>query len=358
MAELRQDPSSGLWVIVAPGRSRRPGAVPRSAQPPPLPEYDPNCPFCPGHEEETPPAVHVDPPGPGWQVRVIPNKYPAVQPPAVQYPAGQPPAGSPPALTPRVPELFVAQPATGYHEVIVESPRHNQTPATMSSGELARVLAAYRARYRELSRRPGVAAVQIFRNQGPRAGASLAHPHSQVLALPWVPPGLEARLDRAEAYFRETGRCLYCDLVAAEEAAGERWVAGGRGFVAFCPFAPRYPYETWILPRQHQTGFGELTDNQVAELAALLGDLLRRLERLLGRPDYNLVLHSHPGAGQGPAAGGQGFHWHLQVAPRLYPDGGFEVGSGAGIVIQAPEAAARELRDAGRAQPRVDMGGM
>jgi UDPglucose--hexose-1-phosphate uridylyltransferase len=327
VSELRYDVTAGEWVIVAGGRGARPQEfIPGGAFPEGLPDWSATCPFCPGNEKETPPPVLSlpDPQQPDrWLVRAFPNKYPAMVP-------DPEPAES-------TGGLFQSRAGTGGHEVIVETPIHNQPPADFDDRHLAAVLRAYRERYLNLTARPGVRYVLPFKNQGEQAGISLSHPHSQMLALPAVPEREERRVRIASQYHEQTGRCLYCDVAREELATGERVVLQSEQFAVFQPFFASRPAETWILPKAHQASFSNADD--LDALAAVLGAVLRRLREAFGDPAYNYVIHSAP-----PGTAEQSYHWHLRLLPYLARPAGLELGTGMWVNPFPPEETARRMR--------------
>ena len=329
MSVLRQDPTTGGWVIVEPGRRNRPEEEAVAEKPVARPSA--GCPLCPGHEAETPPELWRLPAADGasWAVRVVPNKFAVLAPSAG---SGQEREEA---------TLFRERSGIGHHELIVESPEHDRRMAEMSPTEVTRVLDAYHARYQALRGDPGVAYVVVFKNRGTRAGASLAHPHSQIVATPMAPLALEHRIARARSHHAETGRCLYCDLVEAEAGAGDRVVAKTEGFLVYCPFASSVPYETWIAPWRHQPSFGHTSAAERTELGDVLGSTLRALDGALERPDFNLILHTAPVADEGEPY----YLWHLQILPRTTTLAGFELGTGIPINSRLPEDAASSLRD-------------
>lgn len=333
MPTLRQDPTTRQWSVLAPRRGDRPHApvvVPR----PELPERDPACPFCPGNEDQTPPEILRDPQGPDWQVRVVPNMFAALSGDGLARPSGGP--------------FFREMPGVGSHEVVIESPRHDGRLGELHQEEAARVVWAWRERYRDLIAQPHVRAVVVFKNFGPLAGTSLAHPHSQIVATPVFLPRLLRRLDVATRYFDENAACVYDDVIAAEREAGERMVDEFGSFVSFVPWAANSPFETWIAPTFHQGSFGDLADEEVDDLAAAIVRTLTAVRRACGDPDFNLVMYSAPTNG-GHAE--QVFHWHLKLIPKLSMPAGFEIGSAMSINAVAPEEAAAALRKALRARP-------
>lgn len=328
MSTLRQDPTTRQWAILATRRGTRPHrdvVVPR----PELPGFDPGCPFCPGNEDHTPPEIRRDPPGEGWHVRVVPNMYAALSGDGMAVRSGDP--------------MFREMPGIGSHEVVIETPRHDGRPDEMSVDDVARVVWVWRERYRALIERPDIRAVVVFKNFGPLAGTSLTHSHSQIVATPVFLPRLLRRLDVATRYYDEHGECVYDQLIEAEAKAETRMVDELGGFVAFEPWAAQTPFETWIAPSFHQGSFGDLDDEGIRGLAAILIRTLTALRYACGDPDYNLVMYSAPtNSGQAEEV----FHWHLKLIPRLSTQAGFEIGSGMAINTVAPEEAAQALRDA------------
>jgi UDPglucose--hexose-1-phosphate uridylyltransferase len=325
MNELRRDPTTGNWVIIAPGRGRRPESFRREKRPV---KEGAVCPFCPGHEADTPPdRWRLDGEG-GWRVRVVNNKFPALE-------------GDSPARRLAVEQGFVAMSGAGHHEVVVESPRHDWDMATASDTEVRDVLEAYRTRYRAL-RGSGAAVIVVFRNHGAGAGTSLAHPHSQIVAAPVVPLQIRHRFDVARQHFDDLGGCLYMEQLGLELASGRRLVLVGERFVSYQPFAASYPFETWIVPRFQQTSFGDADDGALDALAPALRRVLSGLRRLLDDPDYNLVIHSAPPGEEER----QYFLWHIQIVPRLTTPAGFELGSGIPVNASSPEETAVMLREA------------
>jgi len=330
MSTFRRDPTSNEWVILAPRRFSRPHA-PRPESREARVEFDPSCPFCPGNEHETPPEILRRPAadtGEPWQVRVFPNLYAAVSPDGDESRDGDGP--------------FQEMRGRGAHEVVVESPLHDARLDEMPVEAIATMLEVWRERYTALHARPEVRAVIVFKNFGVGAGTSLLHPHAQIVAVPVYPPQWMHALNISMRYFDRTGRSVYDDLVDVERASGVRVVAETDGFIAFCPFASKTPFETWILPTSHQSSFGSLTDQDVPALAALVRNVLGRLREAAGDPDFNLVVYSAPD----DAAQVRLFRWHLRLVPRITLPAGFEMGSGMSINTLMPEEAAEALRSA------------
>jgi len=332
VSTLRQDPTTAEWVIISPHRAARPKAH-RQARRREEPALDPECPFCPGNEDRTPPEIARTDLNGSWDQRVFLNLYPALQGNGSTERAGDP--------------LFREMPGVGEHEVIVESPRHDERLDDMETERLAAALGVWRDRYAALRDLPWVKSVIVFRNFGPRAGTSLPHPHSQILATPVFAPDSLRRFSVATRYFDDTGHCVYDDLREAELLAGERVVLEDERFVAVAPFASRNPYETWILPRHHRASFGQVPDEELEGLASALGRVLRALREGADDPDYNLIVQSAPAHEEGKPF----FLWHLQLFPRTTTPAGFELGSGMSINPMAPEQAAATLRDAIAVRP-------
>jgi UDPglucose--hexose-1-phosphate uridylyltransferase len=328
MSELRKDPIVDRWVIVAPERGQRPSDVhlQPGRQPPNV------CPFCPGHERMTPNEVlayrhsHTLPNTPGWTVRVVPNKYPALGPDG--------------ALRASVGGLFGVMNGVGAHEVIIETSDHEASLATLPMRHVEQVLWAFRSRLQELRQDRRLQSGLIFKNYGAAAGATLQHPHSQLIALPIVPKSLREELEGSGRYYREHGRCLFCDLVVQEVRLECRVIVENAAFIALAPFASRFPFEMWILPRRHAASFETGCGEAYGLLAMVLQKVLYRAYHLLNDPAYNLVLHSAPWRNADEGS----YHWHLEIIPRLTGVAGFEWGTGFFINSITPEAAARALR--------------
>lgn len=332
MPELRKDPVVGRWVIIATERSRRPSDF--SAPVPPR-QGAARCPFCPGREAETPPEIAAGRPpsspanAPGWSFRVVPNKFPALRVEGDLEPAGE--------------GMFDRMNGVGAHEVIIESPDHDATLATLPAEAVADVLLACRERILDLKKDPRLDYVLVFKNHGEAAGASLEHPHSQLIATPIIPLMVSEELAGAADYYRRKERCVWCDVVRQERRSGGRVILEAGGFMAVAPFAPRFPCETWLLPTRHRAAFEESATEELHALAEALGDVLRRMDRVLAHPPYNLMLHTAPLTETDLTY----FHWHVEIIPKLTHVAGFEWGSGFFINPVPPEGAAAALREAG-----------
>jgi len=264
---------------------------------------------------------------PGWRVRIVPNKFPAL----VRNPE--------PVLRPQGPSQ---REGVGVHEVVVEAAEHDLTWSEFPIPKLVELLEAIRSRMAALARDRRVEYVFYFKNHGEAAGATLEHPHSQLLALPMVPALVAAELDGAHRYYASTGRCYYCELAEHEAACGGRLVLDGGPVVALAPYAARAPFEVWLLPKRHQARLEAAGEAEIEALARVLRAALRKLDRALGEPAYNLFLH------EAPARSGAltHYHWHFELIPRLARLAGFEWGTNMFINPVAPEEAARRLREA------------
>jgi UDPglucose--hexose-1-phosphate uridylyltransferase len=322
-------------VVVATERSRRPVNLPWHE-----PHHRSNgdrakCPFCPGREGQTPNEVlalrdpGTPPDGPGWRLRVVPNKFPAVKPDA-----GAPPHGHG--------GLFATLPAVGRHEVVVECPEHESNPTRLSDEQFRDVLLAYRDRLLALAEDRALKYATVFKNVGAEAGASLGHTHSQIVATPVVPVLIELELAGAHEHHAKHGRCVFCDVLDAERKDGRRLVAETGRFAAVAAFAPRFAYEVWVLPKGHTSRYETLTADAAAELTGLMKRVLTAQDRVLEEPAYNWFLHTAPlRSGELPH-----YHWHVEVMPRTSRPAGFEWGAGCFITTVTPERAAAELRAA------------
>jgi len=342
MSQWRQDPLTGRWVVVATGRRQRPDEFPPAG---PSPVTSEACPFCPGHEHLTTPEITARgrPPGvaaggPGWRMRVFGNMYPAVRPVT-----DAPVAGTP----------WPARGGHGHHEVVVFTPDHGAGLHDLADDQLAELLLLVRERMADLAARSGVTHVLPFFNQGGEAGATLTHPHGQIIATPLVPELVAVKAARLRRWRAAEKGCLVCDMLAREEAAGERIVVAGDGAVALAPWASRFPFEILVAPRGHARDPVAAPEADCVAVATVLGPALRALAAVRPEPPLNMVLHGGPARAAAGTDGPDGpddpgdmdFHWHLEVLPRWTRLAGFEAGSGFAINSVAPEAAARRLRE-------------
>jgi UDPglucose--hexose-1-phosphate uridylyltransferase len=338
MSELRRDPLSGHWVIVAEGRSERPQdfKINRQVRSPD------QCSFCAGHEEETPGEVfavrsqrdvadEAD-----WKIRVVPNKYPALHPDSgdIGLPSLSPLAGK------AAESLFTVSAGCGVHEVIIETPEHLVRTTDLHPKQLAAVIRVYRSRLQALRANKRIHSGIVFKNVGPEAGATIEHTHSQLIGLPINSPRLAAELNATRVHQDRYGNCLFCDLIAAEKQLDRRIVATTERYLALCPYASRQPYETWILPHAHQANFDTLCDDACDELADLLLGTLQAIDTTLDKPAYNYMVLSAPF----DSDPGADYHWRMVIIPRLTIRAGFEWGTLCSINPVPPEEAARDLQ--------------
>lgn len=330
MADLRKDPVTGRWVIISTERQKRPSDFQTETvtiQP------DGLCPFCEGHEDKTPPeilAYRNGSPGNtgGWEVRVVPNKFPALRVEGTLDREGE--------------GLFDRMNGIGADEVIIETPDHTQTLATLPEPAIEKVFWAWRDRVLDLKRDIRLRHIVIFKNHGAAAGASLYHSHSQLIALPIIPREMAEELEGAKRHYEQKERCVFCDLVRQELKDGARIIAESADFVAIAPYAPRFPFETWLLPKRHRSRFEEATPGEFGSLARMLKEILQRMNTTLLSPPYNLIVHSAPLQEDAEAF----YHWHIEVMPKLTRVAGFEWGTGFYINPTGPEEAAEVLRKA------------
>lgn len=328
MPELRQNFFTKEWVIISTERARRPEELVRARPTLNLPAFLESCPFCPGNESKSPGELsrHPTHSSEGWTIRVVPNKFAALSR-EVQ------PARSSQDVWRRI-EGF------GFHEVIIESPDHGSCMAILSDEQVADVLRVYKERYNLLGMDRRINHVTIFKNHGADAGASQAHPHSQLIATPVIPSQVRYRLQEALRYYDEEGKCMYCHTVDREVAERTRVVVENSHFVAMEVFASATPFATHIFPLRHMASFGDISTAEIADLASILRTLLVKIYFGLGNPDFNLTIRSAPS----DYASARHFHWYVSVIPRLTRTAGFELGSGMFINSVLPEAAAEFLR--------------
>jgi len=350
--ELRKNIVTREWVIIAKGRGKRPSdftsdGAKAAAQ---VPEWDASCPFCPGNEGMTPPELFALRDGrpsesgsPGasevpaggaagtrtreWIVRVVPNKFAALRSDGSDRTWQE--------------GVYAARDGFGAHEVIVEARRHDHDIWQMEIAQVESIIEAYRQRYLAHESGETLKYVLIFRNHGVRAGNSLVHPHSQLIAAPVMPHGLQEELRGAAGYWEYLGKCVFCAMIEQESKAGRRTVLETDHFLVVTAFAGRYPFETWILPKRHSIRFADMSEEEASDLARVLKETLGRIAVCLDHPSYNYAIHTAPAAEHNVRA----YHWHLEIFPRLTTPGGFELGSDIYINVTEPEEAARFLRE-------------
>lgn len=336
MPELRQDPLNQRWVIISSERAKRP----QDFQVRPAQAQHHECPFCHGNEEKTPPEIYAyrhretGKNRPGWWIRTVPNKFPAlgIEGMAEEYTAG----------------LHKTMGGFGAHEVIIETPDHQIHFADHSVQQTAEILRMWRDRHLDLRNDHRLKYILIFKNEGLEAGASMEHSHSQLMAVPMLPKAVEEEINLGfKSHLAATGRCILCDLLRQEIADQKRVVFESKHFLVFCPYASRFPFETWIVPRQHQADFGLIAEECVQDLAFVCQTYFGKIDAALaeGVP-YNLLLHSTPVN----MDIGVSYHWHIEILPRLSRAAGFELGTDCYINPTPPEVAAEVLR---AAAPRI-----
>ena len=328
MAELRKDPIIGRWVIICTERGRRPSdfVVEESDR-----REEGRCPFCEGNEPMTPPEIisyrknGTQPDTPGWWIRVVPNKYPALR---IE---GE--------LNRREGGIYDMMNGIGAHEVIIESPLHIEDVLSMNQKTVEEVIWVYRDRMRDLMKDSRFEYVLIFKNKGRVAGASLHHSHSQLIATPVVPKRVEEEMEGSQKYFALNGRCGFCDMVNQELKSKERLLWENENCVSLCPFASRFPYEMQILPKRHCSDFERISQSELVSLAEMLRKCIGVLNRVIPGVPYNYIIHTSPYTQPDLDY----YHWHLEIIPRLVRVAGFEWGTGFYINHVAPEEAVTHL---------------
>jgi UDPglucose--hexose-1-phosphate uridylyltransferase len=327
--EMRYNPVTGEWVIYATARQARPDEMrPQTGFGSPAFSYEPSCPFCPGNEHMLPGILlELENDAGGWKVRVVPNRYPALTP------------GGDSTETHH--GLYRVMKGIGHHEVIIESQYHDRPIGSLSPAEAKFVIEAYHRRYRDLAASPGIRTVVVFRNHGAKAGTSLAHPHSQIIATGLVPQSMLTRRRQALSHLKTSSRCLFCHILEHEAHDGRRMLFQNDHFVSLVPYAAEAPCEIWIVPKTHRANFGDITDDEKTGLAGALQSALALIREKLNDPDYNFVIHS---ASFADAIEAPAWHWHVQLQPRLTTPAGFEMGSGIRINPSLPEADAAFLK--------------
>ena len=329
MPELRKDPIVGRWVIIAPDRAKRPIAVKNE----PAPTGTAFCPFCEGSEDHTPQEIlayrdratkHNEK---GWRVRVVPNKFPALQIEGDINKRGE--------------GIYDKMNGIGAHEVIVECPFHEVSMANLPEDHIREILWVYRDRLVDLKKDQRLVYGMIFKNVGLAAGASLEHSHSQLIVTPIVPVNVWEEMNGSQEFFNYRGRCIYCDMIYQELSVEKRIVVDSLNFICFAPFASRFPFETWIVPKNHNSHYENIQKNELDELGTVLKTILMKLEIALDKPSYNYIIHTSPFVAQALPY----YHWHMEIIPRTTRIAGFEWGTGFYINSVPPEEAAAYLRN-------------
>ncbi|MFC1513635.1 galactose-1-phosphate uridylyltransferase [candidate division KSB1 bacterium] len=330
MPELRKDPILGRWIIISTERASRPSDFVSQERK----IHKGTCPFCSGNEGMTPPEINhtlretnTQPNKPGWRVRVVPNKYPALR---IEGDLNKKGYG-----------IYDHMNGIGAHEVIIESEEHVVSLGSLGKDRVSEVISIYKSRLLDLKLDPRFTFGMLFKNVGEKAGASVEHTHSQLIVLPTVPKLIKEEMDGAEFFYNYRGRCLFCDIIRQEISDEERIVLKNEKFIAFCPFASRFPFETWILPIKHESHFEFIQQQDIPYLSDILLSFIKKLEDVLEYPPYNYMIHTTPFNDGSP----EFFHWHIEIIPRLTRVAGFEWGTDFYINPVPPESAAEYLRN-------------
>ncbi len=329
MPELRKDPIIGRWVIISTERGKRPsnfGKIEKLVSPK-------ACPFCPGNESSTPQEIMAYRPDgseankAGWSLRVMSNKYPAL---IIEGELDREPKG-----------IYDRMNGIGAHEVIIETPHHEYDLVDLPLQSIKDVLWAYRERYLDLQRDPRFKYILIFKNHGSAAGASVEHSHSQLIATPIIPKRVAEELIGAKKYYDYKERCIFCDIIRQEITDQDRVVCENDSYIAFQPYASRFPFETWLMPKAHICNYVDIDIDMHTELASILKEVLTRLKTGLANPSYNYILHTGPVGTEYRDF----YHWHIEIIPKLTRVAGFEWGTGFYINPTRPEDGAKFLRE-------------
>lgn len=332
MPELRKDPVIGRWVIIATERAKRPSDFSQIEAEPTVNSH--KCPFCGGNEDMTPPEIlcmrepNSQPNSSGWWTRTVPNRFPALRIEGELDRQGE--------------GIYDMMNGVGAHEVIIETPEHHKSLADLEPYYIEKVLLSYRERMLDLKKDSRFKYILIFRNHRSSAGASLDHPHSQLIATPIVPKRVKEELSGSLKYFNFKDRCVFCDMVHQEIKDKKRLVIENEHFLTFTPYASRFPYEICIIPKKHSPCYESITKEMIPSLAQILKASLLKLKNLLNDPPYNYIIHTTPFS-LSPDL--KDYHWHIEIIPRITHVAGFEWGTGFYINTVIPEDAARDLRE-------------
>lgn len=329
MAQLRRDPITRMWVVITNDHPKGPSDYLPFKPPYQLPEPEGPCPFCPGHEALTPPEIYSvgKEKEKGWEVRVIPNKYPFFR---IEGEFDRRPEG-----------MYDVMEAIGAHEIVVESPDHHQTLALMEGSKIRNIIRAYQQRLVDLEQDQRFKQFLILKNY---PGIFNRHPHSHILAMPVVPRRIDEEIWGILDYYQRKERCIFCDILKEEILMKKRIILETVFFLVFAPFASRYPFETWIVPKRHRSDFHQLQEEEAEDLSLALQSLFLRFYRLLSDPPYSLTFHTSPV--QAPFHRSE-FHWHIEIRLRIGLREGFEWGTGFFVNQTPPEDAAAFLREVG-----------
>lgn len=329
MPELRKDLLSDIWVVIAPERKLRPQFSELSGEDFLSPE---NCPFCEGNESMTPPEIYAirnnqnEPNQPGWQLRVVPNKYPALR---IEG-----------HLDKRGEGFYDKITGIGAHEVVIDTNSHTKGIDELEIGAVSNIFRTFKQRILDLKKDIRVRYIQVFKNHGIRAGATISHPHSQVVGMPVVPARINERIENAKAHYNTKERCIFCDIIFHESEHRKRVLFETSDYIVMSPYASRFPFELVIYPRVHSASFEETGDEGIQKLAAVFRDTLRKINKALEHPAYNLLLHNAPF----DIDYQNYFHWHWELIPLISGTGGFELGTYTYINPTPPEEAIEVLK--------------
>lgn len=326
ISQLRQDLVTGDWVVIATGRSKRPEDFAKHQRQAVEEIPEKLCFFCYPEETDQEDDVLIYKTKEGdWSLRVFPNKYPAfARSQAMEHFEEGP---------------YFGMAGIGYHELIVTADHYNQI-ANMDKELVAEILDAYQDRYIDLMGKKSVNYIEIFHNHGREAGASIVHPHSQLMAIPVISPYVQGELDGAENYYRANKECVYCTIASWEIEKKKRIVFENDDFVAFCPFSSRASFEVWVMPKKHKPYFERITDKEKIDCAEVFQKAIEKIYKALNDPAYNFYLHTSPCDGKDYPH----YHWHIEILPRTANWAGFELSTGIEISTIEPEAAAKYLR--------------
>lgn len=330
MHELRKDPLLGRWVaVMSDSKSPSDYAFPSENT------QETSCVLCPGRERETPPEIVAIREGGRWWTRVIPNFKPVLH---VEGDLDRKGMG-----------IYDRMNSVGANEIIIDSPEHSGQPEDMGVEQVRRIIRIYRERVADLEKDPRLRYILVFKNSGKGAGATFSHPHSEIMATPIIPKLIKEELDGAKQYYAYKERCIFCDIVKEESRSGDRVVFETRDFFSFSPFAPKFPFESWIVPKRHVCAFQYIYESEMEDLSLMLLTVLKKMRAVLGDSPYNYFIHTAPN--RVPRRNhwhtlGDDFHWHIEIIPRLLMTSGFEWGSDFYVLTTSPEDAAKYLREA------------
>jgi UDPglucose--hexose-1-phosphate uridylyltransferase len=332
LTQLRRDPVIGRWIIISDERSKRPHdyqSIFKVNNPEDIPEFKDNCPFCPGNEDMTPEEVltYGENDTHPWSVRVVPNLYPALKPELELKKEGM--------------GIYDIINGVGAHEVIIESPIHNSSFDRMELQEIEYFLFAVVDRMNELNKDERLEYIMVFKNHGVDAGATLEHPHCQLIATPIIPKRVSEELEGCKRHFDIKGRCIFCDIISQEKYDQRRIINETEHYIVLAPFASRFPYEVWILPKRHIASFPLTSPEEIKDLSNVFKDIFSRINGILNYPPFNFMLHTSPSKSEDIPY----YHYHIELIPKLARVAGFEWGTGFYINHTPPERAATDLRD-------------